>query len=61
MKVLENKLKEVEQYEYVEKEEKELVNEILKDMNENFNNDNNAYTNQQFIGYIDLFRGAIVK
>ena len=34
---------------------------MLKDVNKYFNNDDNYHTNQQLIGYKDLFRGFIAK
>ena len=34
---------------------------MLFDINKNFNNDDNPWTNQQIIGHKDLFRGVIVK
>ena len=34
---------------------------MLKFMNKYFNNDNNACTNKQVIGYEELFRGVILK
>ena len=53
--------KKLEQHECAEKEEKEIVQEILVDADKCFNNDNNARNTQQLIGCKDLFRGLIVK
>ena len=34
---------------------------MLKDVNKYFNNEDDCHTNQQLIGYKDLFRCVIVK
>ena len=60
-KKLEKKLKGVERCGPAEEEEKDIVIELMQDTNKCFNNDNNAYDNQQLIGCRDLFRGVIVK
>ena len=60
-KKFEKKLKTVEQHRHVEEERKELVQEIMCDVNKNFNIHNNACTHQKLIEYKDLFRGMIVK
>ena len=44
-----------------EEEEKEIVQEIVCDVNKHFNSDNNVCTNQQLIVHKDLFRGVIVN
>ena len=38
-----------------------IVQEMLKDINECFNNCNDHHTNQQLIGHRDMFRGVVVK
>ena len=60
-KELDTKLKKVDQYNNAEEQERSIVQETLKEINEYFNNDDDYYTNQQLIGYIDLFGGVIVK
>ena len=51
----------LEQHNHAEEEEKIIVQEMLDNINEYFNDDNNPYTNQQLIRHKDLFRGVIVK
>ena len=59
-KVLEIKLKGVEQHMHVKEEEKVTIKKKLQDINKCFNNDNNA-KKQQLIGCRELFKGMIVK
>ena len=42
-------LKKVEQHKHAEEEEKEIVQEMLGDINKHFDNDNNPHTNQKLI------------
>ena len=51
----------VEQHKHAEEEEREIVQEILCDINKCFSYDNNPHTNQQLIGHKDLFRVVIAK
>ena len=60
-KELEAKLKKVEQCKNMEEKERSIVQEMLKDINKIFNNDDDYYRNQQLIGHMHLFRGIIVK
>ena len=55
------KLKRAEQCKHVGSNEKEFVEEILRDIIKYFNDDENCYANQQTIGCKDIFRGVIVK
>ena len=61
VKGLETKLKKMKQHEYVDDEERDIVKEMLNNVNKHFDNNNNYCTNQKFIGHRDLFRGVIVK
>ena len=54
-------MKKIEQYKHADEEEKAIVQEMLNDINKYFNNNEDYYTNQQMIGYRDLFRGVVVK
>ena len=55
------KLKGAEQYKHAGANEKEIVEEKMKDVIKYFNDDEYYYSNQQIIGCKDMFRGAIMK
>ena len=61
MKVVEKKGKCTEQHKNVGANEKQIVEEMMKEMIKNFNDDEDCYTNQKIIGHKDMFRGVIVK
>ena len=41
--------------------ERSIVQEMLKDINKYFNNDDDCHTSQKLIGRRDVFRGIVLK
>ena len=55
------KVKGTEQCKHAGANEKEIVEEMLKDLINHFNDDEDYHANRQTIKYKDMFRGVIVK
>ena len=56
-----NKIKDFGQHKNEDEEKRGIVKEMVNDANKYFDNNNDYCTNQQLIGYRDLFREFIVK
>ena len=60
-KYLRNKIERTEQHKKADEEEKRHVKEMMEDTNKYLNNEDYYLTNQQLIGYKDMFKRAIFK
>ena len=55
------KVKGTEQHKHAGANEKEIFEETMKDIIKHFNDDEDICTNQQIIGFKDMFRGVTMK